>query len=161
AGSLAARLAARSLAARLAAGSLAGRLGGCGVGGSRGCRYRELRRWAGAAPCPAAAGRGAGPPPGPPPPPTPAPRTPCAGSRAPAPLPGRGGGGRIGRLIPCLRAGRVDDPGDVPTVGEHVAHVAAEQAGRLVRRLPGHDVVVDGADNVDVALDPGQRQLLP
>ncbi len=67
---------------------------------------------------------------------------------------------RLGRFVPGLRAGRVDDPGDVAAAGEHVTDIPAHQAGRLVGGGPGHDVVVDGTDHVDVVLDVAEGQLL-
>src|SRR5215468_1134011 len=66
----------------------------------------------------------------------------------------------VGRLVPGLRAGRVDDAGDVAAAGEHVADLATHQPARLVRAVPGHDVVVDRADHIRVVLHRGQRQPL-
>src|SRR6266851_1042997 len=60
---------------------------------------------------------------------------------------------RLAHLVPGLRAGRVHDPGDVAPAGQHITDIPAHQAGRLVRRGPGHDVVVDGAHHVGVVLD--------
>src|ERR1700730_11247432 len=53
--------------------------------------------------------------------------------------------GRVvtGRLMPGLRAGRVDVAGDVPAAGQHVPDVAAHQPAGPVGPVPGHDVIVD------------------
>src|SRR5580658_1897766 len=64
----------------------------------------------------------------------------------------RTGPGVVARLVPGLRAGRVDDAGDVAAAGQHVADLAAEQPGGLERSVPGHDVVVDRAHHVGVVL---------
>src|SRR5207248_3271992 len=60
---------------------------------------------------------------------------------------------RLGHLVPGLRARRVHDAGDVAAAGEHVTDVPAHQAGRLVGRGPGHDVVVDSTDHIHIILD--------
>ena len=57
----------------------------------------------------------------------------------------------LGHLIAGLGAGRVDDPRDVAAGTQHVTHRAAEEAVRLIRRFPRHDVVVDRAYNVVLA----------
>ena len=63
----------------------------------------------------------------------------CGSSPTPATRPRTGF-----HLVPGLRPWRVDDARDVPSVGQDVPHVAAEQVGRLVGGLPRHDVVVHG-----------------
>ena len=67
----------------------------------------------------------------------------------------------LGDLVPGLGPGRIDDPGDVTTAGQHVADFPTEQVGGFVRRGPRHDVVVDGADHVRVARDVAQLQTAP
>src|SRR5215471_20861255 len=52
----------------------------------------------------------------------------------------------FGGLVPGLRAWRVHDARDVAAAGQDVPDAATEQAGGLVGRRPGHDVVVDRAD---------------
>src|SRR5215475_2020571 len=64
----------------------------------------------------------------------------------------------FGGLVPGLRAWRVHDARDVAAAGQDVPDAAAEQAGGLVGRHPGHDVVVDGADDIGVLLRVRQRQ---
>src|SRR5208283_2325785 len=49
---------------------------------------------------------------------------------------------------PGLRAGRVDDAGDMPAAGQHVPNVASHQPAGLVGPVPGHDVIVDRAHHV-------------
>src|SRR5215210_2608907 len=48
--------------------------------------------------------------------------------------------------VSALAARRVDDAGDVAAGGEHEPHVAAEQLGDTPGGVPGHDVVLFGAD---------------
>src|ERR1022692_799848 len=58
----------------------------------------------------------------------------------------------VGCLVPCLRAGRVDNAGYMAATGQDVPDVASQQSGGLVRRVPGHDVIVNGAHHVGVVL---------
>src|SRR6516162_6887653 len=58
----------------------------------------------------------------------------------------------FGGLVPGLRARRVHDVRDVAAAGQDVPDTAAEQCRGLVGRVPGHDVVVDGADDISVLL---------
>src|SRR6266567_446902 len=60
----------------------------------------------------------------------------------------------------CLLPRRVDDASDMPAAGQHVADVTAHQPTGLIGPVPGHDVIVDGADHVGVVLHRGQRQIL-
>ena len=68
---------------------------------------------------------------------------------------------RTCRSSGCACSGRrVDDPGDVARGAHHKALLALEDLCRAVGGLPGHDVVLARAVDVDGGLDEAEVQLL-
>src|ERR1035441_6142220 len=68
--------------------------------------------------------------------------------------------GGAGRLVPGLRARRIDDAGDMAAAGQDIPDLTPEQAAGLVRAVPGHNMVVDGAHHVSVVLYVGKGEPL-